>query len=301
MRHEASYGTNPFRLPLLHTALRGTFLSASRLMIALLSTASPIMAQSAVDHAFLSFASPTPMSGASSRQSLVPTKPLEPFSRLALGVGVSPLGINLAATTNINQHLNLRGTGNVFNYSVNNINTNGIQANANLNFSSAGVSVDYYPFPRHGLRLSPGLLFYNHNGLSGTITEQGGGSFTLNHDTYYSSTSNPVAGTANVGFNSRNPAFTITTGWGNVIPRRGGHLSFPFEIGIALVGAPTVNAALASGQVCNEGGTGCTNAATDQALQTDLQSQVATWKKDLNVVQFYPIISVGVAYSFKIR
>jgi hypothetical protein len=259
------------------------------------------MAQSAVDHVFLSFASPTPMSGTSSRQSLVPTKPLEPFSRLAVGVGVSPLGINLAATTNINQHLNLRGTGNVFQYSVNNIDTNGIQANANLNFSSAGVSVDYYPFPHHGLRISPGLLFYNHNGLAGTITEQGGGSFTLNHDTYYSSTSNPVAGTANVGFNSRNPAFTITTGWGNQIPRRGGHLSFPFEIGIALVGAPTVNAALVSGQVCNAGGSGCTNAATDQALQTDLQAQVATWKKDLNVVQFYPIISLGVAYNFKIR
>jgi len=298
MRHEASYRPNQSRLPQLYATRRGRLTSTLTLLITALSIASPATAQS-FDHALLSFAAPS--SGASSKPSIVPSKPLKPFSRLAVGVGISPLGVNIAATTNINQHLNLRGTGNVFKYSVNNIDTNGIQANANLNFSSAGVSVDYYPFPHHGLRLSPGLLFYNHNGLSGIITEQGGGSFTLNHDTYFSSMSNPVAGTANVGFNSRNPAFTITTGWGNVIPRRGGHLSFPFEIGIALVGAPTVNAALVSGQVCNAGGTGCTNAATDQALQTDLQAQVATWKKDLNVVQFYPIISVGVAYNFKIR
>lgn len=236
--------------------------------------------------------------GASGAQ---PATMIPPLSRVALGVGVSPLGINLAAATNLNRYLNLRGTGNAFHYTANNINTDGVEGSAKLDFASAGISLDFYPFPRHGLRISPGVLFYNKNAVSAVITQTGGTSFKLNGNTYYTSATNPVTGTAGIGLNSRNPAFTITTGWGNMIPRRGGHLSFPFEVGIALVGSPSVNAALVSGQVCNSSGTNCQNVATDQTLQADLQAQVAKWKSDLNVVQFYPIVSFGVAFNFKIR
>src|ERR1035438_1426324 len=35
-----------------------------------------------------------------------------PFSRLALGGGISPLGINLQAAVNVNRYINLRGVGN---------------------------------------------------------------------------------------------------------------------------------------------------------------------------------------------
>ncbi|MDR3725841.1 MAG: hypothetical protein P4K86_02240, partial [Terracidiphilus sp.] len=36
------------------------------------------------------------------------------FSRLAFGAGISPLGIQLQAATNITPHFNVRGTGNFF-------------------------------------------------------------------------------------------------------------------------------------------------------------------------------------------
>ena len=46
---------------------------------------------------------------------------------------------------------------------------------------------------------------------------------------------------ANLGLNTRQQAFTMTTGWGNMIPRkRGGHVSFPFELGAAFTGVPTL-------------------------------------------------------------
>jgi hypothetical protein len=226
-----------------------------------------------------------------------------PFSRLGLSAGIGAGGINLQAATNLNKYINLRGVGNVFSYTVNNINTNGLNLNGKLNLASAGVSVDLYPFPYHGLRFSPGVLFYNQNAASATVTVAGGTSFTLDNNTYYSSTSNPVQGIGTLGLNSQNPAFTMTTGWGNLISRRGGHFSIPFEIGAAFVGTPNLGLALTSGQVCSnpQGTANCQDVATDQEVQSNLQAQIAKYKNDLNPLKVYPIVSIGIGYNFKIR
>ncbi len=114
-----------------------------------------------------------------------------PFSRLAFGGGVSTMGINMQVAVNANRYINIRGTGNFFNYSLNNISTNGMLVSGKLNFASAGVSVDFYPFPFHGFRLSPGVLFYNQNQVSASVTAPGGTSFTLDDYTYYSSKVEP--------------------------------------------------------------------------------------------------------------
>ncbi len=227
--------------------------------------------------------------------------PLEPFSRLALGGGISLMGVNLQAATNINRYLNLRGYGNIFNYSINNLSTNGFEVNGKLNMATAGTSLDYYPFPAHGLRLSPGILFYNQNEATATIAAAGGTSFKLNDVEYYSAPGNPVEGTASVGFNTRSPAFTITSGWGNMISRRGGHWSFPFELGAAIVGSPSVNMALKQGQVCNSSGQGCMNVVGNTILNDNLQAQIAKYRSDLNPLTVYPIFSFDAAYSFHIR
>ena len=162
--------------------------------------------------------------------------------------------------------------------------------NGTLNFATAGASVDFYPFPNHGFRVSPGVLFYNQNQVTATVVAPGGTSFTLDGYTYYSSQANPVTGSGSLVLNKQNPAFTITTGWGNMIPRRGGHWSFPFEIGAAFIGAPTVNMALTSGQVCaNPAGTvGCMNVVGNSQINSNLQAQVAKYQNDLNPFRFYP-------------
>ena len=232
-----------------------------------------------------------------------------PLSRLGLGIGISPLGIQLQAATNISNHFNVRGTGNFFNYS-DNFTTDGIDATAKLSLASAGASLDVYPFPV-GWRISPGVLFYNQNQVTAATNVAAGTSFTLNGTTYYSADANPVTGATPVtgsgvlGLNSTKPAFTITTGWGNMVPRKG-HWSFPFEIGVAFVGAPTVNVNLA-GWACNDQAqTECTDISDPNnpiaiAVQSNLTAQVAKWTSDLNPLKTYPIISGGVAYSFHIR
>jgi hypothetical protein len=242
-----------------------------------------------------------PLAAQSASPMLPAALPAEPFSHIALGGGFSPLGIQLLAATNVSRYLNVRGTGNFFHFTDSGISTNGFTIDAKLNLASAGVSADLYPFPNHGFRLSPGLLFYNQNGADATFNVKGGTSFTLNDTTYYASSTNPVMGGGNLGLDARKPAFTLTTGWGNMIPRGGRHWSFPVEIGVAFVGAPTLNIALTSGQVCDAEGLNCVNVATDPNVQANLQTQVAKDKKDLDPLQTYPIVSAGVAYSFHLR
>jgi hypothetical protein len=233
-----------------------------------------------------------------------------PFSRLAFGAGISPLGIGLQVATNINKHLNVRGTGNFYNYSLN-FTTNGFPATASLNMASAGAALDVYPF-HAGFRLSPGVLFYNQNQLSASSTVVGGTSFTLNNQTFYSANANaatgatPLNATGALNLNTTKPAFTMTTGWGNMIPRKGGHWSVPFEIGAAFTGAPALGLNLTGSACADQAQTECTNVASTTnpiaiQIQSDLAAQVTKWNSDLNPLKVYPIISVGVAYSFHIR
>jgi hypothetical protein len=278
------------------------------LSLALLALSALSMAQSTSQAPYPSVAYPT-SGGNAGRQpaskAVIPFKkrntPPKPFSRLALGAGFSPLGVNMQAATNVNKYLNLRGSGNVLNYSISNVNVDGFNVSGSLNLASAGASLDFYPMPHSGLRVSPGLLFYNANGASATFTVPQGSSFTVNKVTYYAWNFAPVSGTGSFGLHTTNPAFTITTGWGNMIPRHDSHLSFPVEVGVALIGAPTVNVILNAGQVCNAQGQNCINVATYAPLQSNLQAQINKYKSNLDPLKTYPIVSGGVAYSFNLR
>jgi hypothetical protein len=280
---------------------RSLALLPSALCTLLLVSASALFAQSSSSASMNPFVAYSGDGGSAAGAVRPIAQPVPSFSRIAFGGGFSPLGIQLMAATNVSRYLNLRGTGSFFSITKNGISTNGFTVNANLNLASAGLSADLFPFPNHGFRVSPGLLFYNQNGAGATFNVAGGTGFTLNGATYYASSSNPVMGAGNLGLNTQKPAFTLTTGWGNMIPHRGGHWSFPAEVGAAFVGDPSLNIALTSGQVCDAEGLNCVNVATDPSVQSNLQAQVAKYKNDLNPLKTYPIVSGGVAYCFNLR
>lgn len=231
---------------------------------------------------------------------------VRPFSKAAFAGSVSPLGIQMAFITNLTQHVNVRTTGNLFDYSTT-FTTSGITADARLNLKSAGTTIDVYPFHK-GFRLSPGLLFYNANQVNADANVPGGATFTLNNQTYYSANANPATGAAPVSasglmsLHTTNPAFTITTGWGNALPQKG-HWSFPFEVGVALTGAPSVKANLNGWACYDQAQTICSdvNSQTDPVaieIQNNLQTQINKWTHDMEPLKTYPIASFGVAYSF---
>jgi len=222
------------------------------------------------------------------------------------------MGVNMQAAVNANRYLNLRGIGNYFSYTVSNVTINnsggssGINVNGNLKFATGGVAMDYYPFPNHGFRLSPGAMLYNQNAASATGIGAPGTSFTFGSQKYYSDTVNPLNINAKLGLNTHQRAFTMTTGWGNMISRRGGHWAFPFELGAVFTGVPTIglnptgNACLTAADAATNGPT-CVNMATNATAQANVASQIAKYKNDLNPLQVYPILSFGVSYNFKIR
>lgn len=232
--------------------------------------------------------------------------PMKPFSRFALGGGISLMGVNLQAATNLERHLNLRGTGNVFSYTANNITVSNFNLDGKVNFATAGVSLDYYPFPTHGFRLSPGAMLFNQNEITANAIGTAGSNISLNQVKYYADTATgvtPLTMNGTLGLNAHKQAFTMTTGWGNMIPRKGGHWSFPFELGAAFTGEPTINVGL-SGFGCTVqsdatiNGESCVEMSTNTGAISDLNSQVAKWKSDLNSLQVYPIFSFGVSYAF---
>lgn len=233
-----------------------------------------------------------------------------PFSRMAVGGSVSPLGVGVQLTTNIAKNLNLRASASGYSYSTS-FATKGFNTNAKLNLVSAGVATDFYPF-RFGFRISPGILVLNNNRMKATSTVPGGSSFTLNGDTFYSASPNaatgatPLSGNAVLGLNSTKPAFTITGGWGNTIPRNGGHWSFPFEVGVALVGAPSLRANMTGWACYDQAQTQCSDVNSTAnpiaiQIQNDLSAQIGKWKGDVDSLKTYPIISGGISYSFPVR
>ena len=274
--------------------------------------ASSLAAQSLVESSSLIADGPNTTGGGTYRPAAtVQNGPIYgPFSRVAIGGSVGTLGPGLQITTNINRHLNVRAYGNALYYSTN-FTTSGFDANAKLNLVSADISADIYPFHR-GFRISPGLLFLNNDRASGTSVAAGGTSFTFDDATYYSANANPATGATPLNadgylrLNSTKPAFTITTGWGNTIPRGERHWSFPVEVGIALVGSPAINVTLTGWACQDQAQTQCGNVqdtsnSTAQEVQSSLATQIAKWKSDLNPLETYPIVSFGVAYSFPVR
>ncbi len=248
-------------------------------------------------------AAPDAFAGGGSTRGGVPPTVIHgtgPFSRLAFGSDISPLGIGVSASTNLVPHLNLRGNGSFFSYSGANFSTQGFNVTAKMNLSSGRASVDYYPF-HSGFRLSPGVMFHNDNRGTMNLAVTPGQAFTLNNHTYYSAKgANAVKGVGTFGLGNGSPAFTMTTGWGNSIPRSGRHVSFPFELGVAFTKTPSLNFNL-TGQGCDKTGIYCVDVASNQQIQQNIAIQVAKYRKDIEPLKTYPIASFGVAYNFNIR
>lgn len=232
-----------------------------------------------------------------------------PLSRVGFEAGISALGIQLQGATNISSHFNVRAGYNFFNYSMN-YTSDGINANGALNLSSAGVMLDVYPF-HSSFHISPGLLVMNNNQITATVDVPAGTSFTVNGSTYYSANANaatgatPVIGNGLLGLNTNKPAFTLKGGWGN-IARRHGHWSVPFEAGVAFIGDPKVKVSMGGWACLDQAQTQCSNLSDPTnpiaiQVQSNLNAQVAKWTNDIDLLRFYPIGSVGLAYSFHTR
>jgi hypothetical protein len=121
-----------------------------------------------------------------------------------------------------------------------------------------------------------------------------GQTFVLGGQTFLNSVDDPLAGASSVVY-PRKFAPLLLIGLGNLLPRDGGHLSFPIEFGAAYTGAPVISVAL-NGTACTTAG--CVDFAQNAQAQNFLKLEIQKLNNDLKSFPFFPIVSVGVAYHF---
>jgi hypothetical protein len=253
--------------------------------LALSSPTAPSTAGSAAEEG--AYVRPVPLQRA-------PTIPQEirPFRSLAIGFKADTLGLGVEFATPMAYKLNLRSSINFFAFN-DPFNIDGVDYNARLHFKSSETTVDWFPHGEGGLHISPGIL-YVKNTLSAPASVGPGQPFTLGTQAFVNSVDDPVNGSSSVVY-ARKFAPMLLLGYGNIIPRTGRHLSFPFEVGAAYTGAPQISVAL-NGTACTTNG--CVDFATNSDAQKFLKQEVNNLNEDLKKFPVFPILSLGVAYHF---
>ena len=189
-------------------------------------------------------------------------------------------------------NLNLRGGFNFFRYDPG-FNHDGVTYKGQLNLRSGEAHVDWYPVG-HVFHLSPGLLFYNGNGITANANVPGGSTFTLGGTTYTSDPTNPIAGKGNLDFVKAAPV--VTFGFGNLLPTSK-HFSFNSELGVVFQGSARTTLNL-TGNACDPTGLNCVNAATDPTVRANVLAEQSKINNKLSPFKYYPVISTVFGYRF---
>jgi hypothetical protein len=220
-----------------------------------------------------------------------------PFSQFGIEpyAGVGGIGLNVA--TAVARKFNLRAGSEFFRYSTTSVDQ-GANVAVNLRMQSGHASLDWFPFGGH-FRLSPLVVFANNNRVRATALVPPGSTVTLNGQDYVSSTSDPLHGAGSIDFRKASPGFTL--GFGNIVPRRSGHFSFPVEAGFYYVGQPDLKVSF-TGSACDPtqpAVVGCESVNNDGGFQQSLAAFVARNQHNLSYASFFPVFSFGFGYSFQ--
>jgi hypothetical protein len=207
-----------------------------------------------------------------------------------IGVKTSFLGIGAEVATRVTHHSNARAGFNILDYSRN-FSKDGINYNGHLSFRTVEAHYDFYPWAGN-FHISPGVLAYMGNPVTGNAIVPGNQSFTLGAQTY-SDPSAPVTASGKMNFKQVSP--TATIGWGNLV-RRNKRFNIPVEIGAAFQGSPKTTLNLA-GNVCSVPGSLCVS-TSNSTVQSNLVAEQTKINKSLSAFKVYPIISVGFGYKF---
>jgi hypothetical protein len=217
-------------------------------------------------------------------------RPIGPFSTVAVGLQTTSLGAGVEVATPLARTLNLRGGATFFNLGYD-FGVDGTNYSFDLQLRSGQMTVDWFPF-HGGFRVSSGFLIFKSQ-LSGAANVPAGNTFQLGSATFTSSATDPVHGNASLNF-SRSLMPLVTFGFGNMIPRSGRHLSFPFEVGAAYMGHNAVQLNL-QGTACIQ--YGCMS-VSNPTIQQDIAGEQSNLNESIRRLQAYPIISMGAAYRF---
>jgi hypothetical protein len=215
---------------------------------------------------------------------------IKPFRSIAIGFKADTLGLGIEIATPVSRNFNLRSSYNFFAFN-DSFNIDGVNYNARLHFKSSETVLDW--FPLGVIHVGTGVLWMK-NAMTAPVSVGPGQTFMLGSQTFLNSVDDPVSGNSTVVY-PHSFAPLVLVGLGNIIPRSGRHLSFPFEIGIAYSGAPKLNLNL-SGTICTTDG--CVNLVQNPQAVDSLKQEINNLNKNLSAYPVFPILSMGAAYHF---
>lgn len=197
----------------------------------------------------------------------------------SIGVRAGTLGLGLEFSYPISQKLGVRLNADSYKY-TRNFNQSDIDYDAKATLKTGSLLLDWYPFASN-FRISAGPM-YNGNklGLTGKPT---GGTYTINGATYQASDIGTLDGT--VDFKKFAPYAGI--GYGRPI---GSGLSLTFDFGVVFQGSPQATLTATCGPTAPPG--------TCSQLQSDVAAQQQTANDDLKNFRYYPVVTLGLAYTF---
>lgn len=201
----------------------------------------------------------------------------EELNGIGVGAKAGTLGIGGEVFGSINDSLNLRLGLQGFNYDYDDT-YSGIEYDADLELFSGMLLADWFPFGNN-FRISAGAML-NENELTVTGTPTNG-TFNINGVRYPAALVGSLTGV--VDFNTVAPyvgigyggAFSDTSNW-----------SFFCDVGVLFQGSPSVTYS-ATGPL-----------AGNPAFQANLEQERKELEDDIDEYEYYPVVSLGVAYKF---
>ncbi len=205
-------------------------------------------------------------------------------THFSAAIRVSTLGIGVEGSVLVAPNVALRAGYNGYNYSRS-VSSQGIDYNGKLKLSSVPVLADVYPSKTGTFHLSAGLLF---NSSSVTANGKPSGSaqtYTLNGTTFSAADVGSLDG--RVTFSKTSPYLGL--GFGK--PSGVSAVQFLFDVGVVFQGKPHLS-------LDRSGGIAITDPALNNMINAAIAAQRDKSQSDVNKLQYYPVVSVGLAYSF---
>src|SRR5713101_6904983 len=197
----------------------------------------------------------------------------------SLGIRGGTLGGGVELSYALSQRAALRLNADGYNRTQSKTHDN-IDYDMKLKLQTVSLLGDWFPFANN-FRISLGAMFNgNKFSLKGQPT---GGFFTINGNQY--NTAQVGSLDAAVDFNKAAPYFGI--GYGRPI---NSGLSLIFDLGVLFQGSPKSKIDLTCGPLA-------TPAQCAQA-QSDAQAEQSRLNESLHSFKYYPVISLGLAYTF---
>ena len=198
----------------------------------------------------------------------------------SIGLRAGTLGGGVELAHAFTETLGFRLAANGLNYNTTET-YESVNYDAKLKLATGQLLLDWFPFSNN-FRISAGAM-YNGNKLTLDGIPSPGGTFTINGISYPTSEVSALNGT--VGFKKAAPY--VGLGYGRPV---GKGLLFTADLGVLFQGAPqsTLTATCAAG----------TPALTCSQIQSSVAAEQAQLNDDMSKYQYYPVLSIGLAYVF---